>query len=137
MEGKTIMKQIWMLLVLVTTSAFALDIIPVSKWPKYITDKNKSTCDPTPDQCVAVGYRLLPTSKPTTPTGMMIVSEAIIQDPTNSHCCAYSVTYTNEPPPPRAPPAPVYSTVTVSSLSFVFDTNNSPVTYFQTSKPSK
>ena len=98
-------------------------IIPVATWPKTISTSAKLICNPTMDQCVKVGYRLL-TAKPTTPSGKQIKTETIIQDPNDETKCKYEVTYEDIPIVGEPVIIPeVLTNVPASKVSFNFTSN--------------
>lgn len=100
---------------------FAGDIIPVKSRPKSITTVDKVICNPTIDQCVAAGYRLLE-AKPATPEGKQIKSEKIIQDPDNATKCKYEIVYEDLPAKPVIVPD-VLTNVSADKVQFSFTTN--------------
>lgn len=117
------MKQfLIMACLLFAVSLFAADIIPVKVWPKTISTADKVISNPTVDQCVKCGYRLL-ADKPATPTGKKIKSEKIVQGD-KPETCKYEITYEDIPvvvKPPYVPPTLVE--VTADKVKFKFSTN--------------
>jgi hypothetical protein len=97
---------------------FAADIIPVKEWPTRI---GTSVYNPTVDQCVKAGYRIL-VAKPSTPAGKRIKSEKIIQDPAAPEKCKYEITY-EDAPVVTPPPPEVITNVSVDRIIFRFTTN--------------
>jgi hypothetical protein len=111
---------IFLAAVILAGAAMAIDIIPVTTWPMRI---GNSIYNPTIDQCVKAGYRLL-VVKPSTPSGKRIKSEKIIQDPAALEKCKYEIIY--EDIPVVTPPVIVSETLTnipASRVTFNFSTN--------------
>jgi hypothetical protein len=81
------MKTLLAILMLAAACAVAQDakIIPVDAWPKKITTADKVIFNPTPEQCVKAGYRLIP-AKPSTPDGKQIKSAELVQDGSGCAC---------------------------------------------------
>ena len=99
------------------------DIIPVTSWPSIVRYGGMTYYQPSVSICVSAGYRML-APKPATPAGQRIVSEKIIQDPSDPSKCVFDLTYEDIP----APPVPVVVGVTniiVGRIQFVFTTNGS------------
>ena len=98
-------------------------IIPVNAWPKKINTTDKIICNPTADQCVKEGYRLL-TTKPATPEGKRIKSEKIIQDDKDATRCQYEIVYDDIPvviPPVIVPD--VLTNIPSNKVTFNFTTS--------------
>ncbi len=91
-------KYLIIILSLMAGLLFAGDIIPVNSWPKTITTADKVICNPTIDQCVAVGYRLQP-DKPATPEGKYIKSQSLVQDDKDPAKAKWVIVYEDIPPP--------------------------------------
>lgn len=94
-------------------------IIPVTEWPKVIYLKDRVTTNPTVDECVKAGYRLL-RPKPETPEGKQIKSEKIVQDDKDASRAEYKIEYEDIPPPP---PPEVLIDVLADKVLFQFTTN--------------
>jgi hypothetical protein len=101
-------------------SADAEKIIPVAAWPRVIDLPTKQIVNPSPDQCIAAGYRLL-SQKPVTPDGKIIVEETIIQDPADLARAVYKITYTDKPIIPLAAPVGL-TNVAADRVRFSFTT---------------
>ncbi len=113
------MRSIVIAIMLAATFVMAEDkvkIIPVQKWPRVVYLPDKMVVNPSPAICIAAGYRLLqPAEK--IPTGKVIATEKIIQDPTDPAKAIYERTYTDKPEPP--PPEPV-TNVAADKVQFRF-----------------
>jgi putative hemolysin len=102
-----------------TAGIFAADIIPVKEWPTRI---GTSVYNPTVDQCVKAGYRLIPATKPATPEGKQIKSEKFVQDEKDTTKCKYEIVYEDIPVKP-VPPVIVKTNVASDRVKFIFSTN--------------
>ena len=115
---------LFMIMVLISLSVFAVDIIPVTSWPKTIHAPDKLITGATIMDCVKYGYRLL-TTKPATPEDKRIKSETIIQDDKDPTKCKYDIVYEDIPKPiiPVPPPPEVLTNIPSAKVSFNFTTN--------------
>lgn len=95
-------------------------IIPITAWPKVLNLAAKQIVNPSVDQCVTAGYRLLP-AKPATPTGKRIKSESIVQDERDAEKCKYVIVYEDIPVKPVATPE-VLTNVPAGKVTFNFTT---------------
>ena len=96
-------------------------IHPVTAWPRVLNLADKQVVNPSVDQCVKAGYRLL-SAKPASPTGKRIKTETIIQDPDDPTKCRYELTYEDIPAKPVVTPE-VLTNVPSAKVSFNFTTN--------------
>jgi len=115
---------LFMIMVLISLSVFAVDIIPVTSWPKTIHAPDKLITGATIMDCVKYGYRLL-TTKPATPEDKRIKSETIIQDDKDPTKCKYDIAYEDIPEPiiPAPPPPEILTNIAHDRVSFSFTTN--------------
>lgn len=103
MDRETVMHKIIAILLLTVAGALAADFIPCTRWPNPVTTPDgKTWINPTVEQCMAAGWRLLPVM-PATPEGKQIVSTAIVQDEKLATSLKYVVTYEAIPKPPDPP----------------------------------
>jgi len=118
--------KLFLSLILLSASTIiisAAEIIPITSWPKTISMADKVICNPTVDQCVKAGYRLL-TAKPATPAGKRIKSEAISQDDKDPTKCKYDIAYEDIPEPTPVLPE-ILTNIPAERVSFNFTTNGS------------
>ncbi len=117
------MKMLIIAIMFLAGSVFG-DLIPVQQWPRVVNLPGKQVVNPTVDQCVQAGYRLLE-AKPATPEGKVIDNQKIIQDPENPEKAIYEIVYKDKPevvsPPP--PPPPVITNIPADRVQFSFSTN--------------
>jgi hypothetical protein len=113
-----IMKTLLAILMLAAVCVVAQDakIIPVDAWPKKITTADKVIFNPTVDQCVKAGYRLIP-AKPATPEGKRIKSEELVQDDKKADAVKLVIVYEDIPAPP---PPEVLTNVSADKVQFTF-----------------
>lgn len=97
-------------------------LIPVNKWPRVIFLPGKQVINPSVEQCIDAGYRLMPESKPITPKGKRIKTEQLIQDPEDETKVKYEIVYENIPVKPIPPPL-VITNVSSDRVEFKFTTN--------------
>jgi putative hemolysin len=119
------MKTLLAILMLAAACAVAQDakIIPVDAWPKKITTADKVIFNPTPEQCVKAGYRLIP-AKPSTPDGKQIKSAELVQDDKKTDAAKWVIVY--EDIPAQVVPVPeVLTNVSADKVQFTFTADGS------------
>jgi hypothetical protein len=94
----------------------AAKIIPVSAWPRVLNLTDKQIVNPSVDQCVKAGYRLIPV-KPITPSGKRIKSETLVQDDKKSEMVKFEIIYEDIPAPE------ILTNVPADKVVFTFTTN--------------
>jgi hypothetical protein len=114
------MKTLLAILMLVATCAMAQDakIMPVDAWPKKITTADKVIFNPTVDQCVKAGYRIIP-AKPATPEGKRIKSEELVQDDKKADAVKWVIVY-KDIPALVVPVPEVLTNVSADKVEFTF-----------------
>ena len=122
-ERTAIMRTVIAIILLAATLAWGqaekVTIIPVTAWPRVLNLADKQVINPSVDQCVLAGYRVL-TAKAATPTGKRIATEKIVQDPKDASKCVFEITYEDLPEPPPPPPPEVLTNVTADKVKFTF-----------------
>jgi hypothetical protein len=119
------MKTLLAILMLVATCAMAQDakIMPVDAWPKKITTADKVIFNPTVDQCVKAGYRIIP-AKPATPEGKRIKSEELVQDDKKADAVKWVIVY-KDIPALVVPVPEVLTNVSADKVQFTFTVDGS------------
>ncbi|HPL75458.1 MAG TPA: hypothetical protein PKW18_12945 [Candidatus Sumerlaeota bacterium] len=114
------MKTLLAILMVVAACAVAQDakIIPVDAWPKKITTADRVIFNPTTEQCVKAGYRLIP-AKPATPDGKQIKSAELVQDDKKADAVKWVIVY-EDIPAPVVPVPEVLTNVSADKVEFVF-----------------
>ena len=117
------MKTLLAILMVVAACAVAQDakIIPVDAWPKKITTADKVIFNPTTEQCVKAGYRLIP-AKPSTPEGKQVKSAELVHDDKKADAVKWVIVY-EDIPAPVVPVPRVLTNVAADRVTFTFTTN--------------
>lgn len=115
------MKLAIAIIALCAMSALAAEkLIPVKAWPRVIQTADKQIINPSPSDCVAAGYRLIP-DKPATPAGKRIVSETLVQDSKKASYMTWQIVYEDIPAPVPVTPE-VLTNIPADRVNFTFTT---------------
>jgi hypothetical protein len=112
------MKKIALILITLLAFSALADLIPGYSWPKKINYGGKEVHNPTVAQCVAAGYRLIPT-KPDTPEGKRIKAESFVQHDTSPEYVQWVIEYEDIP----TVPVVVITNVPFNKVVHQFTTN--------------